>query len=226
VKCFQDVPFKTRGEYRGVEWALNGAEAPLSELWFSHRQEYAARAFVVNYLSEERDNFLEEFWDIFDKGLNVHVDWEVRLREKGYQRGPDGTFFFPRDRKIDLVTDEEAIYEVKIWENGKNVLDVETQLAEYEMIWAEDWGVIWEFGTDLTDWADGFTATRFTGWLGLWGKETADVIVWGDAPGHVYFAEEKDVGDDARAKIKAKKKGGKGGIGGKGGKGGRPPRVR
>jgi hypothetical protein len=127
--------------------------------------------------------------------------------------------------KIDLVVDERYIYEVKRWENGKWVQEVRDQLARYQEAGAQ-WGVTWELGTELTDWADGFEAFRYTGFLGLGGKETADVIIWGDAPGHVYFDEEKNVGDDERAKIKAKKKGGKGKMGGKGGKGGRPPRVR
>jgi RHS repeat-associated protein len=230
VKCFQGIPFKTRGEYDGKEWALNGAIGPLSDLWFGHKQEYAARAYVVDYFSNEKNSFWEEAWDWdwHDHGVNEHVDWEVRLRENGFQRGPEGpngAFIWAIPMKIDLVVDERYIYEVKRWENGKWVQEVRDQLARYQEAGAQ-WGVTWELGTELTDWADGFEAFRYTGFLGLGGKETADVIIWGDAPGHVYFDEEKNVGDDERAKIKAKKKGGKGKMGGKGGKGGRPPRVR
>jgi RHS repeat-associated protein len=218
-KCFQGIPFplKTRGGYKGVEWALNGAEGPLSELWYDRRRyEYAARAFVVNYLSEEYDNFVEEFWDIFDKGLNVDVDWEVGPRSGARQPGPNGDFF-PHHGYIDLVTKEKNIYEVKRWENGKNVLAVELQLAEYEYFHYRDWGIVWEFGTELTDWADGFEVSRREGWFG---RESTDVIVWGADAGHIYFDEEKNVDDKTRAKIKAKTKGSKGKIGGKG------PKIR
>ncbi|MCA2216599.1 DUF6531 domain-containing protein [Jidongwangia harbinensis] len=225
VKCFQGIPFKTRGEYDGKEWALNGAVGPLSELWFNQKQEYAARAFVVNYFSNKMNSFWEEAWDWDwnDFGVNPHVDWEVRLRENGFQRGPEGpngAFIWAQPMKIDLVIKERYIYEVKRWENGKWVQRVREQLDEYTAAGAQ-WGVTWELGTELQDWADGFEAFQRKG---LFGREEANVVIWGDAPGHVYFDEEKNVGDDERAKIKAKKKGGKGKSGG--GKGGRPPKVR
>ncbi|MET8152444.1 DUF6531 domain-containing protein [Actinoplanes sp. NPDC049668] len=223
TKCFQGVPLQTRGGYKGVEWALNGAEGPLSELWYDkHKQEYAARAFVVNYLSEERDNFFEELWDVFDKGLNENVDWEVGPKSGGMTQRPDGTWFFPTAHWIDLVTDEKEIYEVKIYDNGKRVGEVSDQLTRYLGYGHNEWGINWELGTELTDWADGFEVSRNYGFLGL-RRESADVVVWGADAGHVYFDVEDNVDDAARAKIKAKKKG-KWKNGGKGPK--LPPRRR
>ena len=118
------------------------------------------------------------------------------------------------------MTNEKDIYEVKIYDNGKRVGEVNDQLTRYLGHGRNEWGINWQLGTELTDWADGFEVSKRKGWFG---RESEDVVVWGADAGHVYFDVEDNVDDAARAKIKAKKKG-KWSNGGKGPK--LPPRRR
>ncbi|MGC5020336.1 RHS repeat-associated core domain-containing protein [Micromonospora sp. DT47] len=206
-KCFQGIQLMTRGGYDGKEWALNGAQAPLSEMWYARpsQGEKAAQAFAINELSERRDGAFWAFWDMFDYGLNINVDWEVGPKSGGFQQRSDGIWIMPTNTfRLDLVTDEKDIYEVKRWDNGKGRDIVTKELAEYHTL-EKEWNIVWEDSIELRDWADGFEVSYSDGFLGLFNRKETDVLVWGTSDaGHLYFDEAELADEGARAKMKAK----------------------
>lgn len=113
------------------------------------------------------------------------MDWEV---------GPTGGW------RIDIVTDESAMFEVKRWAGGANTADVTAQLARY-VTGGAVLGVAFTPSSELADWANMFyvyqNAVDFT---------LDKVVVWGDPglPGAVWFDTSDKVSRDVRTKAQLK----------------------
>jgi hypothetical protein len=126
--------------------------------------------------------------------MSKDVDWEV-----GAGRGDDpdlGLAF-----RIDIVTEEKAIFEVKRW--GSSVkAEVASDLTFYQQV-ADTVGVTFTPSSELRRWGDRF----FVGgsiWDALF-SNASWVYVWGvgNPPGHIYFTTGDKIPDDLPMKIMA-----------------------
>lgn len=167
-KCFQGVLLRTRG-YVAIAESLRASQPALNTLWNTGRRERAAQMFTINELNQRRLTLGDRAGGILPWNIPVAsgMDWEV---------GP------PRGWRIDIVTDEASIFEVKWYAEANRVL-VEQQLIRYVNS-ARFLGIGFAPSTELTTWADGFPVTK-----GLFGGKD-HVFVWGESAdpiGAVWF---------------------------------------
>jgi RHS repeat-associated protein len=196
-KCFQGQLLSTRGFI--PDDCLDAREYCLNDLWNRKPRadrERAAQAFTINELNKRREGFFHRLWDDqfgFGTAVSLDVDWEVKPPQ-GYA---EDLF------RIDIVTNEKNIFEVKDY---KDAAQVEGQLGNY-LFWAFwNYGIQFERGTELQDWANAFSV--YEDWWdvpGTFGGD--DVYVWGlgNPAGHVYFAKEEKAPVAARVKADRKK---------------------
>ncbi len=200
-KCFQGGgPLRTRGYI--PRSCLDADLTCLNMLWNTHQPERAAQAFTINELNKRRENWWDRFQDDqLSMGTEVSkdVDWEV-----GDSRTDADIGFF--GFRIDIVTDETNIFEVKRFEGDSTTSEVTAQLNGY-VFTAQTWyGITFSLGTELQDWANAFTvySNGFKRFFDVLGDE---VYVWGleNPPGHVYFAMEDKTPSNVRAAAEIKK---------------------
>ena len=185
-KCFQNVLYRTRG-YFTIPAALDKDDTALNTYWQSGQRERAAQAVTIHELNWNREGTWDSFKDKFGAATKISpdVDWEV---------GPSWGAY-----RIDIVTDEKDIFEVKEWHGAATASEVRAQLTRYVSNGARD-RVSWLASTELDDWVDSFTVdTSLWGWL----NGNDKVYVWGfeNEPGHIYFKQ----GDDAPSNVRAKR---------------------
>ncbi|HEX5495132.1 MAG TPA: DUF6531 domain-containing protein [Mycobacteriales bacterium] len=183
-KCFQDVLWWTRGYIKDAD-CLDADPGCLDTYWHSRRKERAAQAFAIHELDWNRESVWNSFKDKLGASTKIddNVDWEVGPRKTG---GP----------RIDIVTDERDIIEVKAYQNRA---EVTPQLAGYVALGRRA-GIDFSLSTELSDWADAFPVSE-----GFWDflEPPHLVYVWGEGlpPGHVYFAKGDDAPSNVRAKV-------------------------
>lgn len=189
-KCFQGLgPLRTRGHIS--KDCLNADQHCLENLYKGHQPERAAQAFAINELNRRREGWWDRFLDD-QVGLGTtvsnDVDWEV-----GPRYDPMWTF------RIDIVTDEKNIFEVKRWVGPSTSSEVDAQLGGYVAELAWQYNIYVDRGRELQDWADYFDVRdSWDDYVFLPDR----VYVWGfeNPPGHVYFAKD----DKAPARVRAK----------------------
>ncbi|QIS10583.1 DUF6531 domain-containing protein [Nocardia arthritidis] len=184
LKCFQNQRLLyTRGVF--TQAALNGDNDALKDL--ATRQprqiERAGQALAIAQLDWNRIGF----WDLHPLigviPVDYNVDWEV-----GAPRGMQYGF------RIDIMTEEKHMFEVKKWTGIGTVQDVQNQLNDYQSLLAY-WSIMTDFSTELQNWAARFDIGSGIGnklgfshkWIYVWGL--------GNRPGHIYVAAEEDVPD-------------------------------
>ncbi len=197
-KCFQGRgPLWTRG-WNMSEDCLNGDEGCLGDLWNSGAEEKAAHALAINELARQEESWWSRFKDD-QLGLGTYIsqdiDWEVGDNPGVPGVAPDiGYAGF----RIDIVTKETNIYEVKRYEGESTTADVDAQLQRYQDTALYWYDITFQRGTELQHWATTFPV--YPHWYTIFPTE---VYVWGlgNKPGHVYFADDGDrVPSGARAK--------------------------
>ncbi|HEY6174277.1 MAG TPA: RHS repeat-associated core domain-containing protein, partial [Kofleriaceae bacterium] len=195
-KCFQGVLLSTRGYIE--DDCLDAREYCLNALWNRKPRadrERAAQAFTINELNKRREGYFHRLWDDqfgFGTAASIDVDWEVK---------PPQGFYAPEPFRIDIVTNETHIFEVKDY---KDAAQVEAQLGTYLFLAWWDYGINFDRGTELQDWANAFTVYE-SFWDNFFGGD--DVYVWGvgNPAGHVYFAKGDKAPVAARVKADRKK---------------------
>jgi RHS repeat-associated protein len=184
-KCFQGVLYRTRGGITNAA-ALDKDENALNAYWQSGQRERAAQAVTIHQLNWNRESIWDSFKDKFGAAtaISENVDWEV---------GPGWNVW-----RIDIVTDEQDIFEVKEWRDGAQA-EVAAQLRNY-VSWAAMDGITFAPSIELHNWVDTFSVDTSL-WSWLMGND--QVYVWGlgNDAGHIYFAQ----GDDAPARVRAQK---------------------
>jgi RHS repeat-associated protein len=205
LKCFQKKAcLYTRGNDYFSQEALDADEEALKGLWYTKpkaKKEAAAHALTVHELNKRRRGFWYLGTDI---PVNFNVDWEVGSR---YNRRLDSRRFAKAyGLRVDIVTEERFIFEVKKWDGPSTQILVDNQLAGYEGIAATDYGINFDRSTELRDWADSFNITR-GGRSYLYPINQDYVYVWGlgNWSGHIYFAEGEKAHDHARNKADAER---------------------
>ncbi len=183
-KCFQNVLWWTRGRITDAS-CLNADPDCLDTYWHTRRKEYAAQSLTIHELDWNRQSVWSSLWDNagFGTDLSQAVDWEVTPTQTGGGR-------------IDIVTDESKIFEVKAYQNRAMV---PAQLQRYVAMGASA-GIAFAPSTELQDWADSFHVSEGF-WDFLSGGGT--VYVWGlDNPaGHIYFAKDDDAPSNVQNKV-------------------------
>jgi RHS repeat-associated protein len=207
-KCFQGEMLSTRGNID--QDCLDARQHCLEGLWnrpVRAEREKAAQAFALNELNKRREGFLQRLWDDqfgFGTSVSEHVDWEVKPPRCNDDYPPPvcwGPGAADGPLKIDMVTDELNIFEVKDY---KDRAQVEPQLMGYLVVAAISFNVYFQRGKELQGWANSFLV-REGFWDYVFGGD--EVIVWGDPelPGHVYFAKEDKAPQAARVKAERKR---------------------
>ena len=200
-KCFQGTgPLRTRGYIS--EACLNADPNCLEALYLGHQPERAAQAFTINELNRRREGWWDRFWDDQLQGgttVSKDVDWEVGNSDSDADIGFQGF-------RIDIVTNERNIFEVKRFEGPHTTADVTAQLARYVGTASLWYGIIFVPGTELQDWANAFIV--YSNWFKRQFDFGGDLVyVWGkdNPPGHVYFAEEDKAPANVRAAAEVKR---------------------
>jgi len=182
-KCFQGVLLTTRGYID--EDCLNVEPTCLNDLWTSHQKERAAQAVALNELNKRREDGGDRFEDDqlgLGTVVDTHVDWEVRP--------PSWVLCSPDRCRMDIVTDEKNIFEVKEYTGPSMTTKVDEQLGDYQYYYAYNYGLFLDRGTELNNWASAFQVND-----NFWDYLTDDdtVYVWGmgNPPGHVYFSKDE-----------------------------------
>lgn len=187
-KCFQGQVFGTRGYIPSD--CLDADPGCLDMLWHNSQPERAAQAFTLNELNHRRENLWDKMWEgAFGTTVSKDVDWEV---------GPPANYF--DTFRIDIVTEEKSIYEVKRWTGPATESRVELQIQGYLATAGYDYNVYFQRGKELQDWANTFQVSD-----GFWDFLTGglSVFVWGfgNLPGHIYFAEKNKTPERVREKV-------------------------
>ncbi|WP_147795642.1 DUF6531 domain-containing protein [Cellulomonas sp. Y8] len=185
--CFQGRNLRTRGylalpDAIGRDYAL--ASIAWQAYWKSSRPERAAQMFTVRELNDRRLSFWQRVFG-GNRAVADGMDWEV---------GPAGGW------RIDIVTDESGIFEVKRWAGGANSAAVRTQLAGY-VAGGGALGVAFAPSYELADWANMFYVYQ-----NMVDFTPDQVVVWGDpsTPGAVWFDTADKVSRDVRTKAQLK----------------------
>ncbi|MGY0006270.1 DUF6531 domain-containing protein [Micromonospora sp. I033] len=188
-KCFQGHMLSTRGNIE--QDCLDARQHCLNMLWNKEpraEREKAAQAFTINELNKRREGFFQRLWDDqfgFGTTVSYNVDWEVKPPRVNDDYPPLFAPYFDGDRlKVDIATDETNIFEVKDYANRSQV---EPQLNGYIFAAIYHYQVTFVKGTELQGWANSFLVQE-SFWDDIFGGD--EVVVWGDLPGHVYFAKE------------------------------------
>ncbi len=198
-KCFQgEGPLRTRGYYMDVCLRdYPGSEPCLSSLWFAHQPERAAQAFTITELNRKRRGWISRA--IGTTNIQQTVDWEVGFSDN---LNPDEETGFQGFR-LDIVTDEKNIYEVKRYAGPATTTEVSGQLNRYIRDGKTWFGIEFVPGSELQEWEDTFVV--YDGSTGDFLTGGTTVFVWGEfnPPGHVYFSEKRDkVPPEVRAEIR------------------------
>jgi hypothetical protein len=188
-KCFQNHVYRTRG-YIPAD-CLDADYSCLDALWHGRQPERASQAFTIHELNVRRQNWWDDFWDGrgFSTTISEKVDWEV---------GPPDNYM--DTFRIDIVTDEHNIYEVKRWRGPATTTEVDAQLGHYQYLafWYDN--VNFDRGRELMDWADTYHVSEGF-WDFLTGGKT--IYVWGleNPAGHIYFEEKDKTPERVRSKV-------------------------
>ncbi|MEJ2852106.1 MULTISPECIES: RHS repeat-associated core domain-containing protein [unclassified Saccharothrix] len=188
-KCFQNHVYRTRGYI--PEDCLDADHSCLDALWHGRQPERASQAFTIHELNVRRQSVWDDFWDNrgWSTTISERVDWEV---------GPPANYM--NTFRIDIVTEEKWIYEVKRWSGGAEA-EVNAQLGYYQ--YEADWydNVRFDRGVELKDWADTFQVSEGF-WDFLSGGKTVYVWGYGNPSGHVYFEEKDRTPERVRNKVR------------------------
>lgn len=190
-KCFQDrTCLATRGSFSAE--ALDADPDTLKELWHTGRGERMGHALTLYELNGRRQGFWDETWEDFGwaRAISPNVDWEVGTR---HAADPSPHF------RIDIVTEEEQIFEVKMWNNGGAYWPVEQQLDKYLRYGAYRNLLLFK-SKELQDWAD--SVDVITGLRWPWSEDIVYVWGLGNSEGHIYVAHEDEdrLNDDMKNK--------------------------
>ncbi|KUL41259.1 DUF6531 domain-containing protein [Actinoplanes awajinensis] len=188
-KCFQGKgPLWTRG-WGFKSDCLSGVEDCLNDTWNSGAQEKAAHALAINELARQYETGWQRFKDDqlgFGVTMSKQIDWEVGDNPGVPGVDPDIGY---QGFRIDIVTKEKNIYEVKRYKGEETRTEVDNQLQRYQDTGLHWYDIVWERGTELQQWASTFPV--YPHWYTIFPTE---VYVWGLGlpAGHVYFTDDGD----------------------------------
>lgn len=180
-KCFQGKTcLYTRGSF--TEEQLNADPDALVDMWHSGKREGMGHVLALYELNGRRQGFWRGLGEDFGMGraISEDVDWEVGTRSR---YDPPPLF------RMDILTDEENVFEVKQWTGPGTYWEVEQQLDRYLLNGALRNLVLFK-GKELQDWAD--SVDVITGLRWPWSEEIVYVWGMGNSEGHIYVAKDDD----------------------------------
>jgi hypothetical protein len=155
-RCFQGKgPLWTRGWNMSSD-CLSGVEDCLNGMWNSGAEEKAAHALAINELARQYESGWNRFKDDqLSQGtfISQDIDWEVGDNPGVPGVAPDTGY---QGFRVDIVTKETNIYEVKRYEGETTDADVDAQLQRYQdtaLMWYD---IVFQRGTELEHWATTF----------------------------------------------------------------------
>ncbi|MGP3948759.1 DUF6531 domain-containing protein [Streptomyces sp. 7N604] len=196
-KCFQGrACLYTRGFF--TEEQLNADPDALVDMWHSGEREGMGHALALYELNGRRQGFWRGLGEDFGMGraISEDVDWEVGTRSR---HDP------PKWFRMDILTDEENVFEVKQWTGSGTYWEVEQQLDRYLLNGALRDLLLFK-GKELQDWAD--SVDVITGLRWPWSEEIVYVWGLGNSEGHIYVAKDEDddrLNDDMKSKADEKR---------------------
>ncbi|GAA2698173.1 hypothetical protein [Actinoplanes palleronii] len=118
--------------------------------------------------------------------MSKQINWEVGDNPGVPGVDPDIGY---QGFRIDIVTKEKNIYEVKRYKGEETRTEVDNQLQRYQDTGLHWYDIVWERGTELQQWASTFPV--YPHWYTIFPTE---VYVWGLGlpAGHVYFTDDGD----------------------------------
>jgi RHS repeat-associated protein len=190
LKCFQDrACLYTRGYFGGNQSLLmKSGDDDRRKLW--RRGGYWHERAVQGRTIAELTYWRGSFGDWWFNRIPREIDWEVGGRAWTYY-----------SKRLDIMTDERDILEVKEWTGPSTIRDVQDQLEGYKTDFLTNFTMDLTFSTELDWWATtmevgdpGFLGTDLFG-------DSEQIYIWGlgNLPGHIYFSSRENAKEDAKA---------------------------